>query len=56
MTQAEHEAWNARNFPGTQQLCNECGDTTGRCEDDSLYVDDDGPLCLECYREKEPTP
>ena len=51
MTQSEHEAWNARNFPGTRQLCEQCGEPTGRCEDDSLYANDDGeigPLCEEC--------
>jgi len=52
MAQSEHEAWNARNFPGTRQLCEQCGEPTGRCEDDSLYADDDGgigPLCVECW-------
>ena len=52
MTRSEHEAWNARNFPGTRQLCEQCGEPTGRCEDDSLYADDDseiGPLCEDCW-------
>ena len=52
MTQSEHIAWNARNFPGTRQLCEECGEATGRCEDDSLYADYDGdigPLCEDCW-------
>jgi hypothetical protein len=52
MSQSEHEAWNARNFPGTRQLCAKCGEPTGRCEDDSLYADDDredGPLCDQCW-------
>lgn len=52
MTQSEHESWNARVFPGTRQLCEECGEPTGRCEDDSLYADEDGeigPLCEECW-------
>lgn len=51
MTQSEHENWNASNYPGTRQLCEECGDETGRCEEDSMYTDDgDGPLCEECYK------
>ncbi len=48
LTQCEHEVWNAKNYPGTRQLCKECGDPTGRCEDDSIYKDDIGPLCEEC--------
>ena len=54
MTQSAHEAWNAMNYPGTRQLCVYCDAPTGRCEDDSLYADDDqesGPLCEECWRE-----
>ena len=53
MHQHQHEAWNAGNYPGTLQLCSQCDEPTGRCEDDSLYADDDreiGPLCMECYR------
>ena len=53
MSQTEHESWNANNYPGTRQLCEHCGYPTGRCEDDSLYADEDhidGPLCLNCYR------
>lgn len=54
MTQSEHNHWNASNYPGTLQLCSECENPTGRCEDDSIYLDDDGlvgPLCEECYAE-----
>ncbi len=53
MHQNDHEAWNARNFPGTRQLCCKCEEPTGRCEDDSLFSDDDcqdGPLCEDCWR------
>ena len=52
MTQTEHEHWNATNYPGTLQLCSECDAETGRCEEDSIYLGDDGeigPLCEECY-------
>ena len=52
MTQREHEAWNARTYPGTRQLCVRCGEPTGRCEEDSLYADEGGeigPLCEECF-------
>jgi len=55
MTQTEHENWNARCYPGTLQLCSECDDPTGRCEDDSLYADEDGeigPLCEACWKER----
>lgn len=54
LSQSEHESWNAGNFPGTRQLCSECEAPTGRCEDDSLYSDDErGPLCEECWKDSE---
>lgn len=43
-------AWNARNHPGTRQLCAICGDATGRCEDDALHIDaDEDPVCEACW-------
>ncbi len=49
MNQDEHEAWNARNYPGTRQLCVECDDPTGRCEEDAIFTEDGaGPLCEFC--------
>jgi len=51
MAQSEHEAWNAKNYPGTRQICEDCADPTGRCEEDSIYTDGGhGPLCVECWR------
>ena len=53
--QHEHERWNASHYPGTRQLCVECDEPTGRCEEDAIYVqiqydeDETGPLCEECY-------
>ena len=49
MHQSDHEVWNSQNYPGTRQLCVLCDEITGRCEDDSLYFDETGPLCEECY-------
>jgi hypothetical protein len=46
--QDEHEAWNSAHYPGTRQLCGSCGEPTGRCEEDSIYRGDIGPLCEEC--------
>ena len=44
--QHEHEAINAREYPGTRQLCATCDEPTGRCEEDSIFTEDgDGPLC-----------
>ena len=54
LSQSEHEAWNAQNYPGTLQLCSRCGQPTGRCEDDTLYRENDedaAPLCEECWEE-----
>ena len=51
LSQDEHFAWNAQNYPGTRQLCIKCEEPTGRCEDDSIYVNNgDGPLCINCLK------
>jgi len=49
MTQAEHENYNSSHYPGTRQLCSLCGEPTGRCEDDTIWSNDDEPICVECY-------
>ena len=55
MYQSEHREWNATHYPGTRQLCVECGCPTDRCEDDSLFTDDEfGPLCPDCYKDRIP--
>jgi len=51
LSQNAHEAINARHYPGTRQLCAQCDEPTGRCEEDSIYIADVGPLC-ECCRDK----
>jgi MinD superfamily P-loop ATPase len=49
-TQAEHEEINRREYPGTRQLCERCGDPTERCEEDAIFTDSGkGPLCVGCY-------
>lgn len=52
--QCEHEAINAREYPGTRQLCALCDAPTGRCEEDSIFLDDGGPVCEECYATRTP--
>lgn len=48
--QSEHARINAKEWPGTRQLCIECGADTERCEEDAIYTDDGhGPLCVKCY-------
>jgi hypothetical protein len=54
MFQADHERWNASHYPGTRQLCSKCEEPTGRCEDDSLYSEDEsGPFCEACWTDLE---
>lgn len=53
MLQSEHAAWNAANYPGTLQMCVECDEPTGRCEDDELLNDDGEPLCPDCWTEQQ---
>ncbi len=50
---SEHERINAL---GTRQLCIKCGESTERCEEDSLYIScmcirkhTVGPFCPNCY-------
>lgn len=53
MHQDEHEAWNAKHYPGTRQLCCICDEPTGRCEEDSMHIEGyDGPVCESCYFER----
>jgi formylmethanofuran dehydrogenase subunit E len=47
VTQDEHRRINAREYPGTRQLCSECDEPTGRCEDDQLDGPN-GPVCEAC--------
>jgi len=50
-TQAEHNSINAREYPGTRQLCIDCEQPTERCEEDAIYNESGyGPLCLDCWR------
>lgn len=49
ISQLAHESWNASHYPGTRQLCCRCDIPTERCEEDAIYIDDIGPLCIECY-------
>lgn len=47
--QSTHEQINARHYPGTRQLCTRCEHPTGRCEEDSIYLDGwEGPVCEDC--------
>lgn len=53
-TQDEHERINAREYPGTRQLCCQCDEPTERCEEDAIYTNDGiGPLCEYCYHQTE---
>ncbi len=51
LTQTQHKAVNNR-YPGlTPEECCKCGEYTGRAGrgEDSLYDEDDGPFCPECW-------
>ena len=48
MTQTEHEKWNAGNYPGTRQICCNCDEPTGSCEEDQILNDKGDPLCNAC--------
>ena len=52
LNQSEHEEWNKTNYPGTLQLCDICDSPTGRCEEDTLWDENDNVLCEDCYKRK----
>ena len=56
LTQHQHTEVNAR-YPGaTLERCFRCDEPTGRAGkgDDSMYLNDEGPYCEECFdREAE---
>jgi hypothetical protein len=54
ISQAEHSRINAHFWPGTRQLCVQCGGETERCEEDAIYLNDEtGPLCEYCYHKSD---
>ena len=53
LSQNEHEAWNANHYPGTKQLCSQCGNVTKRCEEDTIYNENDDPICEDCRGEAQ---
>ena len=55
ISQDEHAKINAREYPGTRQLCSKCDDPTGRCEEDSMTDKDGNILCESCYSSIEIT-
>ena len=53
--QDQHAEVNAR-YPGcTLEYCCECGRPTGRAGrgDDSLFTEDGGPFCEECWHKSD---
>ncbi len=48
LTPKEHEVWNTTHYPGTRQLCDLCGEPTGRCKEDEMECDE-YILCESCY-------
>lgn len=50
--QNEHESWNAKNYPGTRQICFVCYEPTERCEEDAFWSEEGNPLCRECFKKE----
>tara|TARA_R110000737_G_scaffold335787_1_gene354811 strand:- start:269 stop:487 length:219 start_codon:yes stop_codon:yes gene_type:complete len=48
MTQSEHDAWNENNYPGTLEVCYECDEPTGNCEEDNILDDSGDAYCYDC--------
>jgi hypothetical protein len=46
---SEHESINAVRYPGTRQICELCGDATGRCNEDAMHDKYGGVVCEDCY-------
>ena len=43
-----------QHYPGTRQVCAECGEPTGNCEEDSIYNNNDEPICAESDKKLSP--
>jgi hypothetical protein len=50
ITQGEHSAWNAENYPGTLEICIKCDEPTGNCEEDNITDDNGAPYCDDCAK------
>lgn len=52
LSQADHEAVNARYEGCTKERCFICDEYTGGAGrgEDSIYFEDQGPYCPECWR------
>lgn len=51
--QHQHDAINRREWPGTRLVCVICGGDTERCEEDAIYAENEGPLCLGCHETRQ---
>jgi len=50
INQSKHKVWNDNNYPGTRQFCSICNNPTERCEEDSIYLNEDSePICENCF-------
>jgi len=50
LTQSQHAEWNASNYPGTLELCSECDEPTGYCEEDGRDGAEGARYCDECIK------
>jgi len=49
LDQSQHRAINAHYWPGTREICAECGEPTGSGGgDESRYNEDGEPVCGDC--------
>jgi len=47
--QSQHNIINSKEYPGTRQICINCDEPTGRCEDDGIWSEKlDGWICPDC--------
>jgi len=53
MTQCEHKDWNANNYPGTLEICFQCDEPTGNCEEDNNIGLDGEAYCDNCAEQSE---
>jgi hypothetical protein len=48
MDQDEHEKWNASHYPGTKEICCQCDEPTGFCEEDGYKDENGAAYCKKC--------
>jgi len=45
----QNNSINSKKYPGTRQICDMCGEPTGRCEEDGYFDNNENVYCEHCF-------